>query len=345
MAILAVTCFSQQGQRDLQQRRPLIVVGLAMVTLFGFAINSIVQRELRVYELCLWLAGTGIAIVLLTRHGRQACRTDSVPPRWAYLLLSFALFAAFFGLYVDAAYLRYAENEMDKVLPIPEKLYAGFVRVAFEEDRRSGDIRLWVDSIASFTRFGIAMAIIVLGGFLGVNMGVFPWCRAIFYRFMVFFDKIPVMALVPIIFILANQLPVEDAGEYWKIGVIVLGVMPTVCLDAYGRASAVPRELIHKAQSLGATEQEICYRVVLPQVIPHMLDCVRLNIKVVVNLLIAAEALEAMAGLGYRIFIMRRHTAMDVIIPYVLYMTILAFLADYALQWIKAKRYPWAGQN
>ncbi len=76
-----------------------------------------------------------------------------------------------------------------------------------------------------------------------------------------------------------------------------------------------------------------------------MLDCVRLNIKVVVNLLIAAEAIEASVGLGYRIFVVRRYMAMDVIIPYVLYMTILAFLADYVLQWIKAKRYPWAGQN
>src|SRR5438552_1765481 len=33
-------------------------------------------------------------------------------------------------------------------------------------------------------------------------------------------------------------------------------------------------------------------------------------------------------GLGYRIFVVRRYLAMDIIIPYVLWMTVLLFLTD-----------------
>ena len=72
-----------------------------------------------------------------------------------------------------------------------------------------------------------------------------------------------------------------------------------------------------------------------------MLDTIRLNLKAVFLFLIAGEALAATGGLGYRIFLVRRYVAMDIIIPYVIWISLLAFLADLAVRvWIK-KRYPW----
>jgi NitT/TauT family transport system permease protein len=58
-------------------------------------------------------------------------------------------------------------------------------------------------------------------------------------------------------------------------------------------------------------------------------------------LLIAGESLAASVGLGYRIFVVRRYLAMEIIIPYVLWMTILLFLLDMAFQYWKKWRYPW----
>ena len=40
--------------------------------------------------------------------------------------------------------------------------------------------------------------------------------------------------------------------------------------------------------------------------------------------LIAAEAIASTEGLGYRIFLVRRYLAMDVILPYVVWITLLA---------------------
>ena len=56
-----------------------------------------------------------------------------------------------------------------------------------------------------------------------------------------------------------------------------------------------------------------------------MLDTIRLNLKAAMLLLIAGESLAATVGLGYRIFVVRRYVAMDIIIPYVLWMTGLLF--------------------
>ena len=59
--------------------------------------------------------------------------------------------------------------------------------------------------------------------------------------------------------------------------------------------------------------------------------------------LIAAEAIAATEGLGYRIFLVRRFLAMDVILPYVAWITLLAFsLTDSLLRRLSRRLFPWA---
>lgn len=219
-------------------------------------------------------------------------------------------------------------------MPSAVQLLDGARRAAFEHDR-NGDLRLWVDTIASTRRFCLALAIVFLAIPLGVGMGLFPYIQALFYRFLVFFDKIPALSVLPILFI------VFGLGELSKVVLIILGVFPTVALDAYLRALAIPQEQIQKAHTLGASEHEIAYRIVLPQIFPKMLDSIRLNLKSMMLLLIAGESLAATVGLGYRIFVVRRYVAMDIIIPYVLWMTALLFLTDWLIQLVIKKRYAW----
>jgi NitT/TauT family transport system permease protein len=85
--------------------------------------------------------------------------------------------------------------------------------------------------------------------------------------------------------------------------------------------------------------------VVLPQIFPKVLDTIRLNFKAMIIFLIAGEAIAAKAGLGYRIFVVRRYIAMDIIIPYVLWISLLAFAMDFMVRLWIAKRYPWLNQE
>jgi NitT/TauT family transport system permease protein len=197
---------------------------------------------------------------------------------------------------------------------------------------------LWVDTAASLKRLGIAMLIICIGGvFIGLNMGTLPYMEKIFYRFFLFFDKVPALSVLPILFI------VFGLDETSKIALMVIGVMPTIVLDTYLRAKNYPRELITKGMTLGASNLEIIYRMVFPKILPEVLDTIRLNFKAVILFLIAGEALAATAGLGYRIFLVRRYVAMDIIIPYVVWISLIAFVADLAVRlWIK-KGFVWQG--
>lgn len=147
---------------------------------------------------------------------------------------------------------------------------------------------------------------------------------------------IPPMALLPILFI------VLGLGELSKVALIVLGVAPFMMRDLALRVSELPKEQIIKAETLGASTWQIVTRVVLPQIAPRLIDAVRLSLGPAWLFLIAAEAIAATEGLGYRIFLVRRYLAMDVILPYVAWITLLAFLFDFALRRIRARAFPWA---
>jgi NitT/TauT family transport system permease protein len=58
--------------------------------------------------------------------------------------------------------------------------------------------------------------------------------------------------------------------------------------------------------------------------------------------LISAEAIASDVGLGYRIFLVRRYLSMDVIIPYVAWIAVLAITVDLVLAFLSERLFPWA---
>jgi NitT/TauT family transport system permease protein len=146
---------------------------------------------------------------------------------------------------------------------------------------------------------------------------------------------VPPLALLPILFIIMGL------GDAAKITLIVIGTTLILIRDVASRVQDLPREQIIKAQTLGASSWQIGLRVVLPQVLPRLIDSVRLLIGPAWLFLIAAEAIAADSGLGYRIFLVRRYLAMDVIIPYVIWITLLAFLMDALLKLLQHIWFPW----
>ena len=69
-----------------------------------------------------------------------------------------------------------------------------------------------------------------------------------------------------------------------------------------------------KALTLGASSWQLLLRVALPQAMPRLIQALRLSLGPAWVFLISAEAIAADVGLGYRIFLVRRYLAMDVIL-------------------------------
>ena len=90
-----------------------------------------------------------------------------------------------------------------------------------------------------------------------------------------------------------------------------------------------------------ATNLRLILRLVLPQLMPRLLISLRLVLGSAWLFLIAAEAIASTDGLGYRIFLVRRYMAMDVILPYVAWIPLLAWLMDLGLRQLTRLCFPW----
>lgn len=259
------------------------------------------------------------------------------PTRGGALALAVLPFILLVAAYLMGSSARLASNPDDKLLPAPATLMESIRSYAVEEDRRSGEILLWVDTRASLKRLGTALAISALIGIsFGLALGAIPYVRALLSAFVTAISMIPPLAILPILFI------VLGLGEVAKIALIVIGIAPVIVRDIALRAGELPTEQLIKAQTLGASSWLLSTRVILPQLWPRLIDALRLSLCSAWLFLIAAEAIASTEGLGYRIFLVRRYMAMDVILPYVAWITLLAFSMDWGLRLLRAKVFPWA---
>jgi NitT/TauT family transport system permease protein len=276
-------------------------------------------------------------------------RIHAHPSRIAVWTLSWTLFAAGLALYFYVAQQRHRENPDDRVMPTIAQMVRGFsdaaLKPAGEEEAQAADgsslvtrfrgSMLWTDTLASGKRFLISVALLFPAVLLGLHMAMFPEIGAFFLRFILFFDKIVALSLLPILFIAFG------IDELSKIMLIVIGVTPTIILDTFNLSKSVPREQIVKGFTLGASDFSITYRIVFKQIWPRVLNSIRLNLKAVMLFLFAGEMIASTDGLAYRIALLRRHMGMDTIIPYVLWVALLLFLVDFAMNKVNHKLHPW----
>lgn len=269
------------------------------------------------------------------------------PSRTPAVVLSWLLFAGGIGFYLYTAQARHRDNPDDRVTPTVTQMAAGMWAAAMrppedEEQAEAGSVvgrflqsMLWKDTKATARRFFYAMLLLIPAVILGLHMGLFPYIGAFFLRFSLFFDKIVALSLLPILFIAFG------IDELSKVMLIVIGVAPTIVLDTYNLTRSVPSEQLVKAFTLGASDFDVAYRVVLKQIMPRVLNSIRLNLKAVMLFLFAGEMIASTDGLAYRIALLRRHMGMDIIIPYVLWVALLLFLVDQAMRLANRKLHPW----
>lgn len=261
------------------------------------------------------------------------------PRRGNAILLGIVPLLAVLVAYLIAAAIRHAGNGADKILPTPAAMVEAMRGLILDVDPLSGRIAFWADTAASLERLGLGLGICALSALLvGMVLGVLPAARATFGPLVTTIAVIPPIALLPILFI------VFGLGETAKVALIVVGVTPFLIRDLADHIAALPQEQLIKAQTLGASSLQLALRVALPQALPRLIAGLRLSLGPAWVYLISAEAIAADTGLGYRIFLVRRYLSMDIIIPYVAWIALLAIAFDVALMQVSRRGFAWAHQ-
>lgn len=258
------------------------------------------------------------------------------PGTWQRVFMGALPFVLIVFAYLVASDIRLTDNPNDKLLPSFQHMWDSMVPMITQEDPRTGNYLFWHDTQASLIRLGIGVSVaFVIALWLGLNTGIFGGMAALVNPALAFVAMIPPLAILPILFI---SLGIDELG---KISLIFIGTFPAMTRDFYLATRALPREQLTKTLTLGGSQLAYVYRIVLPQILPRAIDTLRLTLGAAWLFLIAAEAIASTEGLGYRIFLVRRYLAMDVIIPYVAWITMLGFTFDYALRLMRRTLFVW----
>jgi NitT/TauT family transport system permease protein len=171
---------------------------------------------------------------------------------------------------------------------------------------------------------------------IGILSGSFKVVEAFVEPIVNFSRYLPVSALIPLL-ILWVGIGMEE-----KVAVIIIGTFFQQILMIADVSAQVPKDLLDVSYTLGATRRQVITRVLLPAVLPGVIDTLRATMGLAWTYLVVAELVGAFQGLGYLIMSSMRGLATDIIFVAILTIGLLGLFFDQLFKRIRRVVVPWA---
>ena len=196
------------------------------------------------------------------------------------------------------------------------RLYQLFVQYGFIGDIGISVFRVWTAFLLS-----ALMAIP-----LGIMMSSYPIVNGMSQSLVDFIRYLPVPALVPLTIIWLG------IGESSKIALLWLGTFFQLVLLVADDARRVPREYIEIGLTTGAKPRQILGSIVLPAMLPSMVDNLRITLGWCWTYLIIAEIVAANSGIGFVIWQARRFVKTPEVMAGVVVIGLIGLVTDQLLR-------------
>jgi len=158
----------------------------------------------------------------------------------------------------------------------------------------SGEI--WNDLRVSGIEFGWGYVLSVIVGVpFGIACGWYKKMAYIFDPFINAMNATPRVALLPLVIIWLG------IGILSKVGIIFLGAVFPILINARDGVKTTPYNLLNAAKSFGASEWQIFRSVVLPSTVPFIITGLRLGVGRALIGVMVGELYAATAGIGFMI--------------------------------------------
>jgi NitT/TauT family transport system permease protein len=241
------------------------------------------------------------------------------------------------GGYCYLSYHQHVLHPDDTTIPRLWDFKTAILKIITPQGSLSPEIWLWVDAKATFSRLFLGMFWgCLLSLIIGLSMGCYEHVEAFFAPTFNFLSKIPPTAMLPIFFVLAGT------GELMFTSMIAFGILPTLTQSIYLASKYdVSMEQINKVYTLGASNMEVMWSIIFRQILPKILDSVRLQIGPAMVYLIAAEFMMAEVGFGYRLRIQQRLLHMDTVYLYVVLLGLAGLLLNSLFVFARRVLCPW----
>jgi taurine transport system permease protein len=222
-------------------------------------------------------------------------------------------------------------------LPSPLAVAAKFVAVATDGFQ---DATLLEHLLASVGRVTAALiAAIVVGVALGFSVNLSKTAQGMITPVLEFYRPIPPLAYLPLVIIWFG------IGEFAKILVIFLGILPSIIIATNEGLRSVSPDRVNAARSLGATRAQVVLHVLLPHAMPSILTGTRIGLGAGWATLVAAELVAATKGLGFMIKGAADFLVTDVVILGILVIAAAAIVMEIFLRAVQRIVAPWQGRE
>lgn len=208
----------------------------------------------------------------------------------------------------------------ERFLPYPGVVLETMFRLlgtpGFQEDIGISVARVWWAFLLS----------VVTAVPIAISMSSYRVIGAIVEPIVDFIRYLPVPALVPLLIIWFG------IGEGSKVAVLWMGTFFQLVLLIEGDAKRIPREFVETGYTLGATSTQITRSIVLPAMLPTMVDNLRITLGWCWTWIIVAEIVAANSGIGHYIWSMRRFLKTPEVMAGILVVGVIGLLTDQAIR-------------
>jgi len=220
-----------------------------------------------------------------------------------------------------------------KFLPSPAKVAEAFGRLWSTRE-------LLKDTVASLWRVGVGFLLAAaLSIPVGILMGSFPSIRALLEPLFGLMRYMPAPAFIPLLILYLG------IGEAPKIMLIFIGVFFFNSLMVMDTVKFVPKDLIEATYMLGGNRVSALTQVVVPHVLPGILDACRINLAAAWQLVIVSELIAATEGLGRRISVAGRFLKTDEIFVGLIVIGVIGLAFDLFFQYLLRVTCKWSTQK
>ncbi len=224
-------------------------------------------------------------------------------------------------------------NVDPQFLPSPAKVLQAFSRLW-----SSGE--LLKDTVASLWRVGVGFLLAVVFSIpVGVLMGSFASIRALLEPLFGLMRYMPAPAFIPLLILYLG------IGEEPKITLIFIGVFFFNSLMVMDTVKFVPKDLIEATYTLGGNRLQTLLQVILPYVLPGIIDACRINLAAAWQLVIVSELIASTEGLGRRISVAGRFLKTDEIFVGLIVIGVFGLTFDLLFQYFLRVSCKWASQK
>lgn len=176
---------------------------------------------------------------------------------------------------------------------------------------------------------------ILFGLVLGTIAGLSKLGEELFDALLQMLRTVPFLALVPLFIVWFG------IGEAPKLLLIALATMFPMYLNTYAGVRNVDRKVIEAMRSFGLSGRRLIAEVVLPLALPQIFTGLRFALGVSVLVLVAAEQINASAGLGYLLNSAQMYQQVDVILICIAIYAVLGLGADLIVRTLERVFLPW----